>query len=228
MPSYPTYIYLHGFASGPSSTKARFFQERLESLGLTVHVPDLNGEGFQSLTLTSQLEIVGRILSDLPGQAPVVMVGSSMGGLLSTLQALRDSRIKGLILLAPGFGLPRRWEEQLGADGLKQWKESGMVDVFHHAMNTEMPLNYSFIEDAQNYETDELIINVPALVFHGEHDETVPVQESIRFAQLNPKVVDLHLLDCDHSLIEPLEGMWAKAHPFLVQHGFAPAAAKVR
>jgi uncharacterized protein len=141
---------------------------------------------------------------------------------------LKDSRVKGLVLLAPGFGLPRRWQEQLGEQGLRQWKQTGIVDVFHHALNEEMPLNYSFIEDAQKYSTDELKVNVPALVFHGDHDETVPVRESVRFAELNPRFADLRVLNSDHSLIEPLEEMWRITHPFLVNNGFAPMTAKVR
>src|SRR5207253_8700610 len=66
-------------------------------------------------------------------------------------------------------------------------------DLFHHALNMETPLRYQFLTDAQKYQTDELKIDVPALVFHGNHDETVPVGESVRFAEINRDLVELHL-----------------------------------
>lgn len=39
-----TYIYLHGFASAPSSSKAIYFKEKLD--GSKVIVPDLNQDDF--------------------------------------------------------------------------------------------------------------------------------------------------------------------------------------
>jgi uncharacterized protein len=51
-------LYLHGFASGPSSSKARFFRERLERAGASVEVPDLAAGDFEHLTITAQLAVV--------------------------------------------------------------------------------------------------------------------------------------------------------------------------
>ena len=39
-------IYLHGFASGPSSTKAVYFARKLEALGINTTIPDLNWPEF--------------------------------------------------------------------------------------------------------------------------------------------------------------------------------------
>ncbi len=39
--SMSRFIYLHGFASSPSSRKARFFEERFRELGIGLEVPDL-------------------------------------------------------------------------------------------------------------------------------------------------------------------------------------------
>ena len=55
-------IYLHGFASGPSSGKARFFVDRLEKLGTTVEVPDLAAGDFEHLTITGQLQLMERLI----------------------------------------------------------------------------------------------------------------------------------------------------------------------
>jgi len=51
-------IYLHGFASGPGSKKARYFTERLAECGVALEVPDLAEEDFENLTITGQLQVV--------------------------------------------------------------------------------------------------------------------------------------------------------------------------
>jgi predicted esterase YcpF (UPF0227 family) len=50
-------IYLHGFASGPGSSKARFFRERLERIGAAVEVPDLAAGDFEHLTITGHVNL---------------------------------------------------------------------------------------------------------------------------------------------------------------------------
>ena len=47
------YIYLHGFASGPGSTKARFFRDRFAEAGRELRVPDLAAGDFEHLTITA-------------------------------------------------------------------------------------------------------------------------------------------------------------------------------
>ena len=44
------FIYLHGFASGPNSSKAQAFKKRFEKLDITFHIPDLQEGDFENLT----------------------------------------------------------------------------------------------------------------------------------------------------------------------------------
>jgi len=223
--SFSSCVYLHGFASGPSSSKAKFFGAQLSQLGIPVTVPDLNKPTFAEMTLSSQLEVVqssiaSRIAtSEDADDGSFLIVGSSMGGLVATLSAQDKAphahQLKALILLAPGFGLPRRWTELLGEVGLKHWKEKGFVDVFHHGANKELPLRYDFYLDAIKYTTEGLSVNVPTLVFHGQRDETVPVEESKEFQRLNPDKVQLEILDDDHQLLASLDLMWKKTQDFI-------------
>lgn len=218
-------VYLHGFASGPNSTKARFFAQQLRQRDVTVHVPNLNGQAFADLTISSQLALVDELIAAQGVESgEYILFGSSLGGLLSVLLAQRNPAIKALILLAPGFGLSRRWIELLGADQLERWRQVGTMEVFHHAANCKMPLKYAFIEDAQKFQTDDLQIAVPALVMHGVHDDVVPIEESVRFAKLNPANVELHEMDSDHGLTDVLPQMWELANEFLQRHGFLPAS----
>ena len=66
-------IYLHGFASSPASSKARFFTQKFKGAGFDVSVPALDGGNFRNLTITSQLDIVERAAS---GSEHVILMGS--------------------------------------------------------------------------------------------------------------------------------------------------------
>jgi uncharacterized protein len=207
-------IYLHGFASGPQSTKAKFFVDQLSKQGISSDVPDLNGGDFSKLTISNQIEIVEGAIKE-NADKEVLMVGSSMGGLLATLCARNNACVKALVLLAPGFGLNKRWSEMLGINGLEEWKTRGYVDVFHYALNANAQLGYQFIVDAENYVTDNLTVSVPALVIHGDRDETVPVEESIAFTKNNLDQAELHVLDSDHQLLDSLPTIWELMESFL-------------
>ena len=56
------FIYLHGFASGPGSNKAKAFKKRFDELGISIHVPDLQRGDFENLTLTGEIELVQGII----------------------------------------------------------------------------------------------------------------------------------------------------------------------
>lgn len=200
-------VYLHGFASGPKSEKALYFAEHLRQNDIQVAIPDLNLPSFRKMTLSSQLKIANELLEGR-NEKSVLLFGSSMGGLLSTILSLEHKSVAGLVLLAPGFALERRWQTLWGEDALERWRRDGFLNVHHYAYDKEMKLDVSFLDDALSYKTDGLIVSVPTLVVHGEHDDVVPIEESRRFADENPGLVDLHVLNDDHFLMADLDGIW--------------------
>ena len=121
-------VYLHGFASSPSSSKARFFQDRLKDAGAQVTIPDLASGDFEHLTLSGQLTVLDTAAAD----RPVRLIGSSMGGYLAALYAARHAQVERLVLLAPAFRFHRRWQEKLGPTELDGWRRTNAVEVFHY------------------------------------------------------------------------------------------------
>jgi uncharacterized protein len=202
-------IYLHGFASGPASSKARFFRERLEQAGATVEVPDLAAGDFEHLTITAQLSVIREAV----GKGPVDLIGSSMGGYVAALFAARHTEVNRLVLLAPAFGFARRWAEQLGKEKLEEWRRSGWLEVFHYAYGQPRRLSYALLEDGERYE-DYPDFRQPALIFHGRQDEVVPAEYSEEFAATHPNA-RLEVLDSGHELLNVLEYMGAKVERFL-------------
>jgi len=209
-------IYLHGFASGPGSTKARFFKSALEQAGVETVVPDLNVPCFEKMTLSAQLNLLQELIENVGADKSLALMGSSMGGLLATMAAGKFRRVQKLVLFAPGFGITRRWQQLVGDQGMADWKSSGRRPFFHYAMNREMDLAYSFIEDLSALQTDNFIVPIPTLVFHGIHDQTVPVDHSREFARMNKDLVTLNELDDGHELTDSMNVMWQGAERFLL------------
>ncbi|MCS7024070.1 MAG: alpha/beta fold hydrolase [Bryobacteraceae bacterium] len=204
------WIYLHGFASGPSSKKARFFREKFESLGEKLEIPDLAGGDFEHLTLSGQLGVIQRVVSGRQAS----FIGSSLGGYLAALYASRHpEEVTRLVLLAPGFGFPQRWPESLGAEKVAAWRRTGKLWVYHYGEKRDMLLDWGLIEDAQNYESYPEV-QQPCLIFHGKHDAVVPLQVSETFARGKPNV-ELQIVDSDHELLNVVEDIWARVSEFL-------------
>src|SRR5215469_15188908 len=202
-------VYLHGFASGPSSSKARYFRQRLEAEGFSVSVPDLAEGNFEGLTLSGQLEVIGRAAAG----GNVALIGSSMGGYLAALYAARHADIERVVLLAPAFGFARRWAERMGPATVEAWRGAGTIDVFHYGEGGNRALGYQLLEDAADYE-DYPDVRQPCLIFHGVHDDVVPVQYSEQFAASRPNV-ELHAVDSGHELLNVLDAMCNRVVAFL-------------
>lgn len=209
LPAHLRVLYLHGFASGPKSRKACFFVDKLSAFNIPVEVPDLSEGDFEHLTITSQLKLLERILD---GQA-TVLIGSSLGGYLAALCAAEHQQITKVVLLAPAFGFRDLWVRQLGAEGMDRWRAEGSLEVFHYASGLQQPVGYQLMEDAKQYSPFP-DFQQPALIFHGNHDETVPVDSSVDFARTHPNA-ELVRVNSGHELTDVLDVIWQKAQSFL-------------
>ena len=202
-------IYLHGFASGPTSKKAQFFRERFAQLGIGLEIPDLADGKFEQLTITSQLGVIERASR---GQ-PVSLIGSSMGGYLAALYAARHPEVEKLVLMAPAFCFAKRWPQTLGEQAMEEWKRSGVLKVFHYGEGRDTELGYRLIEDGRRYE-DYPDVKQPALIFHGRNDTVVLPEFSENFAAQHPQAI-LRMLASDHELLNVLDDMWMETEEFL-------------
>jgi uncharacterized protein len=203
------FVYLHGFASSPSSRKARFFQERFRELGIGLDIPDLAEGDFRNLTLTAQLKMMERVARD----EPVSLIGSSMGGYLAALYAARHPEVNKLVLLAPAFSFASRWPETLGEQAMEQWKRTNALEVFHYSEGRVVELGYQLIEDARRYEAYP-DFKQPVLIFQGRNDTVVPPEYAVRFAEQHANAI-LRLVDSDHDLVNVLDDMWRETEKFL-------------
>jgi pimeloyl-ACP methyl ester carboxylesterase len=204
-------VYLHGFASSPHSTKARFFAGKFAQAGIPFEAPALDAGDFQNLTVSGQMQIVHAAAS--AGERPVLM-GSSLGGYLAALYAVQHpSSVDRLILLAPAFRFLERWRARLNTQELEQWKQQGWAPIYHYGAKSEQRLGHQFLEDAAKYDATP-DFHQRALILHGTNDLTVPYQGSYDFA-LEHARSRLVPFNSGHELTDVLEDLWRETAAFL-------------
>ncbi len=203
------YIYLHGFASSPNSTKAKYILERFAQNQIKLEIPDLNCDDFYHLTITRQLRQVALLLEH---KEDVTIIGSSLGGLTAAHIAEKFIQVKRLVLLAPAFGFLSHWLATLNPEVIQRWQKEEFLMIHHYGEKRELPLSYDFVTDAKQYQERFLQRPIPTLILHGRHDEVIPIKASQNFAQ-NRSWVELIELNSNHALGDVMAEIWqAIAH----------------
>jgi pimeloyl-ACP methyl ester carboxylesterase len=205
-------LYLHGFASGPSSHKARVLSERFRAMGVHLEVPDLTpgADGFERSTPSSMLAVAEARLASAP--PPHALVGSSLGGYLSAVAASRDPSIERLVLLAPAFRQFDRWRARLTETELEDWRAHGR-ETMHYASNRTRRIGWGFFEDARGFPPFPEV-RVPTLCIAGTRDETVPIADVEAFVARTP-TARLVAVDDGHELAASLDRIFDEARAFL-------------
>ena len=214
-------LYLHGFASGATSSKATYFAQRAREHGIRFECPDLNLPDFSTLTVTRMLQQT-RELIDLAPES-VTLVGSSLGGFVAVNAAARwPDLISRLVLLAPAFDFARPEMKRMGDVPVEAWREAGSLNVFHYGYGRIVPVHYELLEDARRYDAVNAQIGMPVLVFQGRQDEVVDPVMVEAWCSRRPNV-ELHLLNDGHQLTASMAEIWALTSRFLgIPPGSAP------
>jgi alpha-beta hydrolase superfamily lysophospholipase len=209
------YFYVHGFASSPASRKAAFFRKALTRAGCVLHCPDFNEPDFATLTVSRMLDQLAHEASRLtPG--PMTLFGSSLGGFVALHAAASPSPrhpVGRLVLLAPAFDFARN-RKWLGAEGLEGWRATDALEVFHHGYGEPRAIGYALNEDALQFDSYRVTVDLPILIFQGRQDEVVDPSTVERFAR-GRRNVTLRLLDDDHQLLASLGIIWRETAAFL-------------
>ncbi len=205
------YLYLHGFASGPRSTKGLAFADHLARRGIAVDRLDLRVPSFEHLRLSAMIDVAQRAIGARDDRA--IVFGSSLGGLTAARLAERDARVSALVLMAPAFQLVARWQQMLG-DDFARWRTTGWREVHDYTTGALARVDFGFCEDAAAIDVGYPDVRVPTLILHGIHDDVVPITHSRRFAEGKPHVQLVELAD-GHELVASLPRLLAESDRFL-------------
>lgn len=206
----PSVVYLTGFRSDMLGTKVINLEVYCEQKGLSFTCFDYSGHGrsdgrFEDGTITQWLNDTLAIIDNLTS-GPLILIGSSMGGWLMTLAALkRPERIHGLI----GIATACDFTEKLMWDALTPSRKELMRQQGYLIRSTPYnpegwPITLTLIEDGRHHLLLDrpIAINRPVRLLHGLDDTDVPWSFSQKLQQqLISEDVTLTLIKAgDHRL----------------------------
>ena len=180
----PLVILLHGFGSAKNRIHTIQAAEAMRDRGFATLRLDLFGHGesggeFRQHTLhrwiANTLAAVDFVRN--MGYTNLYLSGHSQGGLAAALAAgMETDRIRGLVLRAPGFMIPR---------GARKGELLGFrFDPDHIPDTVDLPqgvtLDGNYIRVAQTVHAEEAVdrFKGPVLIIHGDEDDVVPLKDS--------------------------------------------------
>ena len=208
----PTVVWLGGFRSDMTGTKAEALAEWAERSGRAYLRFDYFGHGASSGDFIDGT--IGRWRGDALAvidqltEGPLILVGSSMGGWIACLAALaRPERVAGMVLIAPAADFTSQLiEPQLTDKDLAALATNG-VWYRPSAYGEGDPFTARLLEEGREWSIlpGPVEIKAPVRILQGGMDEDVPWQYALHLAEVlaGSDVVFSVIKDGDHRLSRP-------------------------
>ncbi|NMO20975.1 alpha/beta fold hydrolase [Pyxidicoccus fallax] len=219
------WLYLHGFASGPDSTKGVAVAKHYEAQGIHVERLNLRVPSMEQLRLSAMLDTVREAIGGAEDRA--VLFGSSLGGLTAARVAEQDPRVCALVLLAPAFRVVDQLHRRMGDAAWKHWQTSGFIETDDFAEKRKVRIHSDFIPDAEAVDARTggwPDVRVPTLIIHGSTDDTCNIEYSRQWARGRRHVRLVEVKD-GHELTASLPRITAESDDFLRAWGTSPRSA---
>ncbi len=210
----PGVVFLGGFNSDMTSTKAEELSAFCGAQGRAFLRFDYSGHGasggrFEDGTIGRWAEDAAVALDRLT-EGPQVLVGSSMGGWIALLLALRrPGRVAALVGIAAAPDFTARMAEELPADAREAIAREG-VWLRPSEYGAPYPITRALLEDGERHLLlrgggGPIPLSVPVRLLHGQRDPDVPWELSLRVAAaVAAEDVQVALVkDGDHRLSRP-------------------------
>ncbi|MBB5372369.1 alpha/beta hydrolase [Acidocella aromatica] len=209
----PVVVFCPGYASDMSGTKATALLEICEHERLAMLRFDYSGHGrsggeFIDGTIGSWAEDAAFIISQIVPQQELLIVGSSMGGWIALLLALRfKARLSGLLLIAPAPDFTERLvRPELTPEQLETLEKEGVLYQPSEYGNP-LPLAKKLLDDGKDHLLLDapIPLDCPVRILHGMRDADVPWKLSLTLAEQleTPDVRLTFVKDGDHRLSRP-------------------------
>jgi len=207
----PGIVFLGGFRSDMQGSKAMALEKWCKEQRRQFIRFDYFGHGqssgeFVEGTIGRWAEDAVAVLDELAGPQPQLIVGSSMGGWLMLLLALkRPQKVAGLlgIAAAPDFTELLIWDK-LSPEDQTQLRETGKVEMPNCYDDAPYTITMQLIAESANHLLMDgpIAIHCPVRLVHGMQDADVPWETAMA---LNEKLQSQHVKallveDGDHRL----------------------------
>ncbi len=224
----PTILFLPGYMSDMEGGKAQAIFAHAQQNDRSCLLLDYSGCGksdgeFADGYLSLWCDEVCALIED-KAQGPILLIGSSMGGWLMLLVALRLRQKYGADKLHALMGIaaaPDFTDWDFNADDKAIINSKGVLYRDNDYGYDPTPMHHKFHQDGQNLLLlkSQIAIDCPVTLFHGQMDNDVPYDISMQLAgALRSSHVHINLIkDGDHRfsrdsdialLIASLEQIW--------------------
>lgn len=209
----PGVLFCGGFMSDMTGSKATALDAWARESGHAFTRFDYAGHGvssgrFEDGTIGRWLDDTLAVIDRLT-EGPLILVGSSMGGWISLLAALRrPERVAALIGIAaaPDFTQDLMWD-MMDETARREVMEKGVWLMAEENGGDPEPITRNLIEDGRNHLLlrAPIPLRIPVRLFQGVSDRTVPWPTATRLMErLDHADVRLTLIkDGDHRLSRP-------------------------
>ena len=206
-------VFLGGFRSDMTGTKAMALEDWARASGRAYLRFDYFGHGqssgrFEDGTIGRWLDDSLAVI-DAQTTGKLVLVGSSMGGWLSLLVALkRSARLAGLVLIAaaPDF-TERMLLKNLSPEDRTTLQREGRLERPSQYSSEPSVFTWQLIEEGRNHLVldKRLALPCPVRLLHGQGDPDVPWEYSLQIARHleAPEVITTLVKGGDHRLSTP-------------------------
>ena len=183
----PGVVFLSGLKSDKEGTKAVFLSKWAEKNERDYLRFDYRGHGassgtFEDTSISDWLDDTKRIIMGLTS-GPQILVGSSLGGWISLLFArMFPQKVAGIIGIAAAPDFTAQYaSNNLTKDQKQELLSAGKLSFYSEYFDQPLVITQKLIEDGNNnlILTKEQSIDCPVRLFHGSHDEDVPLSTSI-------------------------------------------------
>jgi pimeloyl-ACP methyl ester carboxylesterase len=209
----PGVVFLGGFCSDMSGTKATFLEDHCRAAGRAFLRFDYFGHGASdgdvvNGTLGRWLSNALQMIDELT-TGPQILIGSSMGGWLMLLAALkRPERIHALIGIAAAPDFTEDFS-RLSATQRDMLEKTGVCYLPSGIEGQPYPISAELIAEAEQHFLlkNDINIHCPIRLLQGMNDADVPWQKATRIAErVASKDVSITLIkDGDHRLSSPVQ-----------------------
>tara|TARA_B100000676_G_C17913861_1_gene751544 strand:- start:284 stop:1036 length:753 start_codon:yes stop_codon:yes gene_type:complete len=178
----PCILWFGGLNSDMQGTKAQYLSNFSKENKINFCRFDYFGHGQSSKEfndcvisdwLNNAISIMDHVINN-----EAILIGSSMGGWISTLAALKNrKKVKGLILIAPAIDMTENlmWKK-FSTKEKKDLIKKGYIEKFFEEYNSSYRITKKLIEDGKKHLIlkDKINLNTPIRIFHGIKDDSVP------------------------------------------------------
>lgn len=210
--NYPIMVFLGGFRSDMSGTKALFLEERCKEIDQPFIRFDYSGHGesegiFEEGCIgdwtRDALDIIDNLTTD-----KIMLVGSSMGGWISLLIALkRPEKVHSIVGLAAAPDFTKIMEQKMTDVQRNLIEKQRYFELENDYSDDRYIITQKLIEDGRNQclLDEDIKINVPVRLIQGKKDTDVDWHTAKKIKNIiESNDVEITLLEqSDHRLSTP-------------------------